>query len=107
LAEGQKVVVYSPTPELPKEITERSSAAPKKPTPTKPPVLARNIATAPSKTTGSNAPVKVANVGNNGKHTPPAPVAKPAVNGGKPVAKPAVKPSVPPAAAKKTTPGKR
>ena len=31
LTEGQKVVVYSPTPELPKEITAKVTGAPKKP----------------------------------------------------------------------------
>jgi membrane-bound lytic murein transglycosylase D len=107
LAEGHKVVVYSPTPELPKEITQRSSAAPKKPTPTKPPVFARSTATTPSKSAGSNGHAKGANVSNNGKHAPTAAVAKPAANGGKPVAKPVVKPSAPPAAAKKPKPGKR
>jgi membrane-bound lytic murein transglycosylase D len=107
LAEGQKVVVYSPTPELPKEITERSSAAPKKPTPSKPPVLAKNIVPTPGKASTSHAPVKTANVSNNSKQVPTAPVSKPATNGGKPTAKPVLKPSVPPAAAKKPAPGKR
>jgi membrane-bound lytic murein transglycosylase D len=114
LNEGQKVVVYSPTPELPKEITESHNATPKKPTPTKPPVLARNIAPVQTKTPAPRAPVKVATIGNGVKHGQPAPAArpavnagKPAVNAGKPVAKPAMKPSAPPAGAKKPTPGKR
>lgn len=123
LAEGQKVIVYSPTPELPKEITQRSSAAPKKPTPSKPPVLARGI-TAPSKTPARQAPAKVAS---SRKPAPVAPSAKPAGssskpsgtaaksakpgapagNGGQAGSKPATKLGGAPAAAKKPAPGKR
>jgi membrane-bound lytic murein transglycosylase D len=106
LAEGQKVVVYSPTPELPKEITESRNAAPKKPTSTKPPVLAKNIVPMPSKA-AARTPVKVASANNGSKPPPTATAPKPAANGAKPVAKPVAKPSAPPAGVKKPTPGKR
>jgi membrane-bound lytic murein transglycosylase D len=50
LGEGQKVVVYSPTPELPKEITMKAMGAPKKPTLAMKEVAGKN---------GKSTPVKI------------------------------------------------
>lgn len=55
LTEGQKVVVYSPTPELPKEITAKVTGAP----PTKKPALAmKEVAPKNSKPDGKTLPPK-------------------------------------------------
>ena len=49
LTEGQKIVVYSPTPELPKEITAKVTGAPKKQALAMKEVAAKNGKTAPLK----------------------------------------------------------
>jgi membrane-bound lytic murein transglycosylase D len=49
LGEGQKVVVYSPTPELPKEITSKTTAPPKKPTLAMKEVAGKNAKSTPIK----------------------------------------------------------
>jgi hypothetical protein len=104
LSEGQKIVVYSPTPELPREITSARSAAPKRPAPTSKPILAKNAPThATPKATAVRGPVKTAattsgarsaSVLRDGQPTPrasgaPSAAAKP---GAKRDAKPAAKP---------------
>ena len=111
LAEGQKIVVYSPTPELPREITESRSAAPKKPTVTRPPVLAKVGGPVPNKANPSTSSVKVASVNNGNKGSAARPAAQATANNTKAAARPntppAAKPRISPAAPPPTTAGKR
>jgi len=103
LGEGQKVVVYSPTPELPREITAANSALAKRPAPTgKPVVLAKSTPTtgkpvlskttpmhAPLKPTLTRGPVKAVSSGAR-------PVATASAANGKTNAKPGTKPQAKP-----------
>ena len=109
LGDGQKIVVYSPTPELPREITAARSAAPKRPALTTiKPILAKNISThATPKGTAAHGPVKTVATASgtrpvsalrDGQPTPrasraPSPAARP---GGKRDVKPGTKPAVKP-----------
>ena len=91
LGEGQKIVVYSPTPELPREITAANSIPSKRSAPTSKTVLAKNTSTqATPKGTAVRGPVKTAATGSGAR---PAPAAKP---GAKSDAKPGTKPAVTP-----------
>jgi membrane-bound lytic murein transglycosylase D len=106
LGEGQKIVVYSPTRELPREITAANSVLAKRPAPISKPILAKNTSTraTPKPTTTVHGPVKVVASG-----TRPAPAAAVARPGGKtdvrtgtktavkpgPMARPAPAPSKP------------
>jgi hypothetical protein len=102
LGEGQKIVVYSPTPELPREITSARSAAPKRPAPSGKPILAKNAAThATPKATAVHGPVKTA-VTTSGAR--PAPVSAAAKPGAKRDAKPATKPAAKPGPASRPAP---
>jgi membrane-bound lytic murein transglycosylase D len=94
LGEGQKIVVYSPTPELPREITAANSALAKRPAPTgKPVVLAKSTPThLPPKAMPTRGPVKAV----TSAARPTVSAAKPGVKvNTKPVAKPPVKPGSP------------
>jgi murein DD-endopeptidase MepM/ murein hydrolase activator NlpD len=106
LGEGQRIVVYSPTPELPREITVSNSASGKRPIPTSKTVLAKNAPThATPKPTAAHSQVKTmattsgarpASALRDGQPTPPAPRASRAPSpaakpGGKGDAKPATK----------------
>jgi len=102
LGEGQKIVVYSPTPELPREITSARSAAPKRPAPSGKPILAKNAAThATPKATAVHGPVKTA-VTTSGAR--PASVSAAAKPGAKRDAKPATKPAAKPGPASRPAP---
>jgi membrane-bound lytic murein transglycosylase D len=95
LGEGQKIVVYSPTPELPREITAANSVTGKRPAPASKTILARNISTqATPKGTTAHAPVKAAATANGARPALAPPTARP---GGKSDAKPGTKPAVKPA----------
>ena len=113
LGDGQKIVVYSPTPELPREITAARSAAPKHPAPTtSKPILAKNISTHPMpKSVTVHPPVKTVATASGTRPAPPTPAARPGGKGDvKPVTKPAVKPnpvSHPASTATKTAASKR
>jgi len=94
LGEGQKIVVYSPTPELPREITATNSLAAKRPAPTSKTILAKNTSThATPKGTVAHSPVKTAAATGSARPGSPAPVAK---SGAKSDAKPGTKPAVKP-----------
>jgi membrane-bound lytic murein transglycosylase D len=112
LGEGQKIVVYSPTPELPREITAAHSAPAKRPTPTSKTILAKNISThVTPQSAVAHASVKTVAT-TTGAHTAsPAPAAKSgaksdAKSGSKPAAKsgPAARPA---SASSKPTTSKR
>lgn len=91
LSEGQKIVVYSPTPELPREITATNSVSGKRSAPTSKTVLAKNGSTqATPKGTAVRGPVKTAATATGAR---PAPAAK---SGAKSDAKPGTKPAVTP-----------
>ena len=113
LGDGQKIVVYSPTPELPREITAARSAAPKRPAPTtSKPILAKNISTHPiPKSVTIHPSVKTVATASGTRPAPPTPAARPGGKGDvKPVTKPAVKPnpvSHPASTATKTAASKR
>ena len=113
LGDGQKIVVYSPTPELPREITAARSAAPKHPMPTtSKPILAKNISTHPMpKSVTVHPPVKAVATASGARPAPPTPAARTGGKGDvKPVTKPAVKPnpvSHPASTATKTAASKR
>jgi len=100
LGEGQKIVVYSPTPELPREITAANSALAKRPAPTGKPVLAKNTPSTSkpvlAKNTPSHAAPKVSPA--HGPVKPVASAARPTTSAAKPgvksSAKPAPKPPV-------------
>ncbi|MGA7740515.1 MAG: LysM peptidoglycan-binding domain-containing protein [Polyangia bacterium] len=111
LGEGQKIVVYSPTPELPREITAARSATPKRPAPMGKPILAKNTSThaTPKATPTAHGPVKT--VASVARPVPAAPAARP---GAKSDAKPGTKSSVksgpasrPPSTSTKTAASKR
>ena len=94
LGEGQKIVVYSPTPELPREITAANTLAAKRPAPTSKTILAKNTSThATPKGTVAHSPVKTAAATGSARPGSPAPVAK---SGAKSDAKPGTKPAVKP-----------
>jgi membrane-bound lytic murein transglycosylase D len=94
LGEGQKIVVYSPTPELPREITAANTLAAKRPAPTSKTILAKNTSThATPKGTVPHSPVKTAATTGSARPGSPAPVAK---SGAKSDAKPGTKPAVKP-----------
>jgi membrane-bound lytic murein transglycosylase D len=87
LTEGQKVVVYSPTPELPKEITAKVTGAPKKPALAMKEVTAKDFKSATLRSTqgshastSSKAPVAKTPDKGNGKtaKAQPVPGKKPA-----------------------------
>jgi membrane-bound lytic murein transglycosylase D len=105
LGEGQKIVVYSPTPELPREITAARSAAPKRPALSGKTILAKNTSThAAPKTAAVRGPVKTVATASGARPAPAALAAKPAgKSDGKPVTKPAVKPSPAPRPASTAT----
>jgi membrane-bound lytic murein transglycosylase D len=90
LGEGQKIVVYSPTPELPREITAARNATPKHPAPIGKPILAKNTSThaTPKPTATAHGPAKA--VASGARTVPAAPAAKP---GAKIDAKPGMKSS--------------
>ena len=90
LGEGQKIVVYSPTPELPREITAARNATPKHPAPIGKPILAKNTSThaTPKATATAHGPAKA--VASGARPVPAAPAAKP---GAKIDAKPGTKSS--------------
>jgi membrane-bound lytic murein transglycosylase D len=89
LAEGQKIVVYSPTPELPREITAANSVAAKRPAPTGKTILAKNTSThATPKGTVAHSPVKTVATTARARPASPTPAAKPSA---KSDAKPAIK----------------
>jgi len=76
LTEGQKVVVYSPTPELPKEITAKVTGAPRKPALAMKEVPSKNGKSAASKSGASTkAPAKASG---KTEKAQPAPGKKPA-----------------------------
>jgi membrane-bound lytic murein transglycosylase D len=102
LGEGQKIVVYSPTPELPREITSARSAAPKRPAPTSKPILAKNAPTHPTpKPTAVHGPVKTVATASGAR---PASVSASAKPGAKRDAKPAAKPAAKPGPASRPAP---
>jgi len=89
LGDGQKIVVYSPTPELPREITAANSVSAKRSAPTGKTVLAKSTpAQAMPKRTAVHGPVKTASTANGAR---PTPAARP---GAKSDAKPGAKPAV-------------
>ena len=93
LGEGQKIVVYSPTPDLPREITAAHSASPKRPASAGKTILARNTSTpGTSKGTVARGPIKTSAAASSAR---PVLAAKP---GGKSNAKPGAKPAVKPGA---------
>ena len=103
LAEGQKIVVYSPTPELPREITVGRSMPAKRPVPNGKTILARNgTSPSPGKATTARGPVKTA-AATNATRPSPAPAKPRAKADAKPGTKPAIKSggSPAPSAAKK------
>ncbi len=101
LGEGQKVVVYSPTPELPKEITMRATGAPKKPALAMKEIAGKNGKSTPAKIT-SRETGHQASIGAKAPATKPTSVhqTSPAKSSSKTAAKAA------PAANKKSTAGK-
>jgi membrane-bound lytic murein transglycosylase D len=91
LGEGQKIVVYSPTPELPREITATNSVPAKRSAPTSKTVLAKITSTqATPKGAAIRGPGKTAATATGAR---PAPATRP---GAKCDAKPGTKPAVTP-----------
>jgi membrane-bound lytic murein transglycosylase D len=91
LGEGQKIVVYSPTPELPREITATNSVSGKRPAPASKTVLAKNGSTqATPKGTAVRGAVKTAATASGAR---PAPAAR---SGAKSDAKSGTKPAIAP-----------
>jgi len=77
LGEGQRIVVYSPTPELPKEITAKVTGAPKKPALAMKEVAAKGGGKPAAGKQDKGGKPSVAGKGPNGKREPsPAPAAK-------------------------------
>ena len=97
LGEGQKIVVYSPTPELPREITAARSAAPKRPAPTRQAHLGEEHLD-PRDAQRDGGPRSGQDRGNRQRGTAgaAAPAARP---GGKSDVKPGTKPAVKPSPA--------
>lgn len=96
LTEGQRIVVYSPTPELPKEITAKVTGAPKKPALAMKDVVGKN-----GKTSSGNG-----KIGSPNSTSTKTPVGKPMANANKPAAKSPAPSKPAPAPVKKTTNGK-
>ncbi|HJX66071.1 MAG TPA: LysM peptidoglycan-binding domain-containing protein [Polyangia bacterium] len=94
LGEGQRIVVYSPTSEMPREITAANSLAAKRPAPTSKTILVKNTSThATPKGTVAHSPVKTAAATGSARPASPAPAAK---SGAKSDAKPGTKPAAKP-----------
>jgi membrane-bound lytic murein transglycosylase D len=112
LGDGQKIVVYSPTPELPREITAAHSALAKRPAPAGKTILAKNTSThATLQSAVAHASVKTVATTRGARPASPAPAAKSgAKSDAKSGTKPAVKPgpaSRPASASSKPTTSKR
>jgi membrane-bound lytic murein transglycosylase D len=112
LGEGQKIVVYSPTPELPREITAAHSAPAKRPAPASKTILAKNTSThAAPQSALAHGPVKTVATSKGARPASPATLAKSGVKGdAKSGSKPAVKsgpPARPASAPSKPTTSKR
>ena len=105
LGEGQKIVVYSPTSEMPREITAANSLTGKRPVPTGKTILAKNTSThATPKGTVAHSPVKTVATTAGARPASPAPAAKPgAKSDAKPASKPALKPGPAPRPASAST----